>query len=338
MPFILIGDSGQRDPEIYRALLHDHPGRIPAIYIRNVSSDPERTKAIRTLAAEVTEAGSSLVLADDTLAAARHAAEHGWIGRTRAPAGRKSRHPARRPLAPVRPSWSSDYLSRVSARPRLTPFDLAFAELADERFPGIRDALVAEGTDPADRDAFLLNRDVVTLVRELRPEEGAGEEIGQLAALVHHVYLFWNAGQPVVVLGTAETAAVLAGDLRPPARRPACPVYFQLPERRIWAEPVPSAPHEPLDGCFVHAAPGEAAMRVLGIFGLHPDRPGFTVVEAAGPRIPHLARPDGSALYAPLLPGGAAAGLHSLAGGEELLELGYRMSGRADEQMSRDPS
>jgi phosphatidate phosphatase APP1 len=83
LPFILIGDSGQRDPEIYRALLHDHPGRIPAIYIRNVSADPERIKAIRMLAAEVTEAGSALVLADDTLAAARHAAKHGWIDASR---------------------------------------------------------------------------------------------------------------------------------------------------------------------------------------------------------------------------------------------------------------
>ncbi len=222
----------------------------------------------------------------------------------------------------------------MSARPRPTPFDFAFAELAEQRFPGIRDALAAAGTDPADRDAFLLNRDVVTLIRELRPDEGAGEEIGQLAALVHHVYLFWNAGKPVVALDAAETAGILSGDARLPARLPA---YFPLPERRIWAEPVPGAPHEPLDGCFVHVAPGEPTLRVLGVFGLHPDRPGFTVVEAAGPRAAHLARPDGSPLYAPLLPGGAAAGLNSLAGGEELLELAYRMSG-ADERMSRDPS
>jgi phosphatidate phosphatase APP1 len=79
LPFILIGDSGQKDPEIYRALLHDHPGRIPAIYIRNVTRGAERAGAIRKLALEVAESGSSLVLADDTLTVARHAAEHGWI-------------------------------------------------------------------------------------------------------------------------------------------------------------------------------------------------------------------------------------------------------------------
>jgi len=222
----------------------------------------------------------------------------------------------------------------VSVRLRPTPFDLAFADLADERFPAIRDTLAAEGVDPVDRDAFLLNRDVVTLVRELRPVEGAGEEIAQLAALVHHVYLFWAADGRTTSLDRAEMEELLALDDSPPTTplaRP--PAYLQLPERRIWAEPVAGAPHEPLDGCFVHAAADTGELKVLGVFGLHPDRPGFTVVEAAGPRVPHLARPDGSALYAPLLPGGAAAGLHSLAGGEELLELGYRMARWTDGRM-----
>jgi len=79
LPFILVGDSGQRDPEIYSALVREFPGRIRAIYIRNVSPHPERSAAIRTLAEDVAAAGSSLLLADDTLAAARHAAAHGWI-------------------------------------------------------------------------------------------------------------------------------------------------------------------------------------------------------------------------------------------------------------------
>ena len=37
LPFILIGDSGQRDPEIYARIVREHPGRVLAIYIRNVS-------------------------------------------------------------------------------------------------------------------------------------------------------------------------------------------------------------------------------------------------------------------------------------------------------------
>jgi phosphatidate phosphatase APP1 len=78
-PAILIGDSGQQDPEIYRDIVRDYPDRIRAIYIRNVSMNEERSRAIRALADEVVTSGSSLVLADDTLAAARHAVEHGFI-------------------------------------------------------------------------------------------------------------------------------------------------------------------------------------------------------------------------------------------------------------------
>lgn len=79
LPFILIGDSGQEDPEIYRAVVADHPERILAVYIRNVSPHPERELSIRRLAGEVLDAGSILVLAGDTLALANHAAEHGWV-------------------------------------------------------------------------------------------------------------------------------------------------------------------------------------------------------------------------------------------------------------------
>jgi phosphatidate phosphatase APP1 len=79
LPFVLVGDSGQEDPEIYSAIVREHPGRILAIYIRDVSKDPVRIAAIGALADQVREGGTPLVLADDTLAAARHAAEHGWI-------------------------------------------------------------------------------------------------------------------------------------------------------------------------------------------------------------------------------------------------------------------
>ena len=81
MPFILIGDTSQRDPEIYREIVRTHPGRILAIYIRNVDPNPERLASVRALEREVLDAGSALVLADDTAAAARHAADHGWIPR-----------------------------------------------------------------------------------------------------------------------------------------------------------------------------------------------------------------------------------------------------------------
>ena len=42
MPFILIGDSGQRDPEIYAEIIKTFPNRVLAVYIRDVSHDPKR--------------------------------------------------------------------------------------------------------------------------------------------------------------------------------------------------------------------------------------------------------------------------------------------------------
>ncbi len=79
LPFVLIGDSGQHDPEIYAQVVREHPGRVLAIYIRNVSRDPERVRAIEALAKDVIAAGSSLVLAADSFAMAQHAADHDLI-------------------------------------------------------------------------------------------------------------------------------------------------------------------------------------------------------------------------------------------------------------------
>ncbi len=79
MPFILIGDSGQEDPEIYQEVVASYPGRVLAVYIRNVSRDLKRPEAIKMLAQEVLQHGSTLILADDTLSIARHASEKGWI-------------------------------------------------------------------------------------------------------------------------------------------------------------------------------------------------------------------------------------------------------------------
>ncbi len=78
-PFILIGDSGQHDPEIYAQVVREHPGRIESIYIRNVSRNARRNRAIEDLAREVTRTGSTLFLAADSFAMAEHAAEHGFI-------------------------------------------------------------------------------------------------------------------------------------------------------------------------------------------------------------------------------------------------------------------
>jgi phosphatidate phosphatase APP1 len=78
LPFILIGDSGQEDPEIYSEVVAQYPGRILAIYIRDVSSG-SRTEAINTLAQNVLAAKSELLLVPDTTVAEEHARSRGWI-------------------------------------------------------------------------------------------------------------------------------------------------------------------------------------------------------------------------------------------------------------------
>ena len=79
LPFILIGDSGQEDPEIYRQIMHRYPGRVKAAYIRNVTPHPEKSAKIKALIDEVTASGATMILTDDTMAAAQHALGEGWI-------------------------------------------------------------------------------------------------------------------------------------------------------------------------------------------------------------------------------------------------------------------
>jgi phosphatidate phosphatase APP1 len=86
LPFVLIGDSGERDPEIYAELVRRHPGAITAIYIRNVNPDPARIAALDALIAQVSASGAQLVVAADSEAAASHAAAAGLIDVARLPA------------------------------------------------------------------------------------------------------------------------------------------------------------------------------------------------------------------------------------------------------------
>jgi phosphatidate phosphatase APP1 len=85
LPFILIGDSGEQDPEIYREVVRLYPGRILAIYIRDVGNRPGRDAQVQALAEEIRQEGVPLLLVNDTVAAAVHAAESGWIDPARLP-------------------------------------------------------------------------------------------------------------------------------------------------------------------------------------------------------------------------------------------------------------
>jgi hypothetical protein len=205
---------------------------------------------------------------------------------------------------------------------RPTPFDLVFAELAEEKFPPIAESLRQAGVDPWDRDAVLMARPMIELIHELRPESGLGEAIDEFVALLHAALVFWRDGARTVRLAGPALTRLLAGDRPTPHRDAPVAYYIQYPPRRLWGAPVPGEAHEPLDGCFVLRS--GSTLTAVGVFGLHPARQGFAVVTVSGPRPSKLVRADGSPLFAPALPGGEAAGLHSVTGMEELLELAWR--------------
>ncbi|NJL88304.1 MAG: App1 family protein [Leptolyngbyaceae cyanobacterium SM1_1_3] len=80
LPFLLIGDSGQQDAEIYTQIAQDYEGQIAAIYIRDVSQqNPKRQRELQAIAQQARQAGTQFLVIADTEMAAIHAAEQGWI-------------------------------------------------------------------------------------------------------------------------------------------------------------------------------------------------------------------------------------------------------------------
>ena len=77
LPFVLIGDSGEKDPEIYADIVRTHPGRILAVYIREVRLDPGDGRVERVTGAWAHEV--PFVLAADSDAVRRHATGLGLL-------------------------------------------------------------------------------------------------------------------------------------------------------------------------------------------------------------------------------------------------------------------
>lgn len=202
--------------------------------------------------------------------------------------------------------------------PRPHPFTLVFGALADEHFPAIRDAVGAT----SDRDRFLLAQPVVELLQLLRPEGGVGEAMDDFVAFAHAAFRFWADGAINRDCDVATTHALCASQARALGAAPATAQYVQLAPHLVWAQLGDDTPHEPLDGWF--AIPDGEQLQVVACFGVHPERPGLSVVALKGGPPGSLAREDGSPLFAPTMTGGGAAGLHAVAAPEELLLLAWR--------------
>lgn len=81
LPFVLVGDSGQEDASIYAEAARIRPGRIRAIYIRDVDPgfESERDAAVHAAVKLAATCGVPMILAADSQAMARHARSIGLI-------------------------------------------------------------------------------------------------------------------------------------------------------------------------------------------------------------------------------------------------------------------
>ncbi len=79
LSFVLIGDSAEKDPLVYRDVVRQAPERIRAIYIRAASRSRRRDARTSAIVEEVEALGVPMLVVADSYAAAQHAAEYGLI-------------------------------------------------------------------------------------------------------------------------------------------------------------------------------------------------------------------------------------------------------------------
>jgi phosphatidate phosphatase APP1 len=75
--FVLVGDSAEKDPEIYADVVRTYPGRVLAVYIREVRLDPGDGRVEKVSDAWAHDV--PFVLAPDTAAVRRHASGLGLV-------------------------------------------------------------------------------------------------------------------------------------------------------------------------------------------------------------------------------------------------------------------
>lgn len=78
LPFLLLGDSGQEDPEIYQQTVEAFPGRILGVYIRDVTG-LERKQSIEAIAHTISRQGSFLELSHDSELMLKDAKARGFV-------------------------------------------------------------------------------------------------------------------------------------------------------------------------------------------------------------------------------------------------------------------
>ncbi|WP_462252304.1 App1 family protein [Ferruginibacter sp.] len=83
--FVLAGDSGEQDPPIYYEVVKRYPGRIISIYIRDVAAGTKQQIA-KDIAGAIQKEGVEMILTENSVTAAEHAATAGLIFKELIPA------------------------------------------------------------------------------------------------------------------------------------------------------------------------------------------------------------------------------------------------------------
>lgn len=91
LPFVLIGDSGQEDANIYREVVRRHPGRILAIYIRDINR-ADRAALVEKVSEDLRQDEVEMLLVQDTVQAAEHATRTGLLFTEALPAIETDKH------------------------------------------------------------------------------------------------------------------------------------------------------------------------------------------------------------------------------------------------------
>jgi phosphatidate phosphatase APP1 len=76
LPFILIGDSGEHDPDIYMEIAEEYPDRILAIYLRSVQ---HKKRMLRVRGIVENYKTTPILLVESSAQAIEHARENGFI-------------------------------------------------------------------------------------------------------------------------------------------------------------------------------------------------------------------------------------------------------------------
>lgn len=213
---------------------------------------------------------------------------------------------------------------------RLTPFELAFPRDIELRFVEIQSEAARTRKDPSDLAQFVTLRAAQHIISEVESPELLADNPAaaqEYHLLVYVGFQFWRAGKRVVDVGDS-----FLGKREP---EPSCEslaievpggaCYLQLPERRLWAQLDPLAPHEPLDGLFVVRSSDDLQVTVVAILGLRRERRGFSQVSAtvASEHLAMISRDVRAPLLAPVMEGGTDAGFRSVTSVGELILLAH---------------